>query len=69
MPAWVYTRSSVTQLQKIEVPPAAASLDIELSIPDALSPRLAGQSEDGRELGVGVTSVCLAKSGTSCLSK
>jgi hypothetical protein len=69
LPDWVYTPSSAIQLQRVEVPQGARSVDIEFSIPDALSPKQAGQSADGRSLGLGISAVCLAADKTVCLSK
>jgi hypothetical protein len=66
---WVYTRSAVRHLQSIEVPQGTRTIDIEFSIPDALSPKQAGQSTDERELGLGVGAVCLAADSAVCLSR
>jgi hypothetical protein len=67
LPDWVYTPSSAIQLQKVEVPQGARSVDIEFSIPDALSPKQAGQSADGRLLGLGISAVCFAADKAVCL--
>jgi hypothetical protein len=69
LPDWVYTRSSVTQLQSVDVPQGARTVDIEFSIPDALSPKEAGQSADERELGLGIGAVCLAGDNAVCLPR
>lgn len=67
-PDWVFTREIPRQIARIPVPDGATELEIEFEMPDARSPRQAGESDDGRKLGIGVSAVCLTHTDETCLA-
>lgn len=58
---WVFTRVTRRSVQHLVVPPGVPVLDVEFSIPHAISPKKAGESIDTRTVGLGLRSVCLAQ--------
>lgn len=68
-PDWVFTRETERQVKRVAVPDGATEIRIEFTIPDARSPKQAGQSGDERLLGIGVTAVCLTDMGEACLTQ
>lgn len=67
-PDWTFTQEVNKQIKKIEIPADAKELKIEFDFPDARSPKQAGRSSDNRQLGIGVSAVCLIEKEKACLT-
>lgn len=68
-PEWVFTPDNARQITHIAIPDGATEIRVEFAFSDARSPKQAGQSEDARVLGIGVSAVCLTPAGKACLTQ